>query len=133
MAPMERRHTAEHVERFRRHGWVLIEALVSQGEIDAAQPDLFALYPTPQAFHAAAPDPRSDPFRENAAAPANKGDDPRFRPLQFAGLREFPFAGHALNLLALHPAIITAAEDLIGVPDVRLYQAEAFAKYAGVT
>jgi hypothetical protein len=130
---MGARHTAEQTRHFNRHGWVLIERLLMPGEIDAAHPGLFELYPTPEQFHAGAPDPRSDAFRADAAAPANQGDDPRFRPLQFAGLKEFPFAEQALNLLALHPAIIALAEDLLGTPDVRLYQAETFAKYTGVT
>ncbi len=130
---MTARHTAEQIAHFERHGWVLIERLLGPDEIDAAYPGLFELYPTPEQFHAGAGDPRSAAFRDGAAAPANQGDDPRFRPLQFVGLKEFPFADQALNLLALHPAIIAVAEDLLRTRDVRLYQAETFAKYTGVT
>ncbi|MFI4972996.1 MAG: phytanoyl-CoA dioxygenase family protein [Caulobacterales bacterium] len=130
---MERRHGAAHIEHFHRHGWVLIEGLLGKDEIDAAHPGLFEIYPTPERFHSGAPDPRIDPFRDGAAAPANQGSEGRFRPLQFAGLKEFPFADQTLNLLALHPAIIAAAEDLLRTRDVRLYQAETFAKYTGVT
>ena len=130
---MQQRHDAAHIEHFERHGWVLIERLLTEDEIEAAWPGLFRLYPTPEAFHAGAPDPRIDPFRAGANAPANQGDEGRFRPLQFAGLKEFPFADQTLNRLALHPAIIAAAEDLLRTRDVRLYQAETFAKYSGVT
>jgi len=130
---MERRHTADHLAHFGRHGWVLIEGLIPPVEIEAAEDGLFEIYPRPDAFFGEADAARSAPFRSGAGAPANQGEDPRFRPLQFAGLREFPFASQALNLLALHPAIIAAAEDLLGTRDVRLYQAETFAKYAGVT
>ncbi len=130
---MDRRHSAAHVEHFARHGWVLIERLLSAEEIEAAYPGLLALYPTPEAFHAGVADSRSAAFRENAAAPANQGADARFRPLQFAGLKEFPFADQTVNLLALHPAIIALAEELLLTRDVRLYQAETFAKYTGVT
>jgi len=111
---------------------VLIERLVADADIAAALPGLFSLYPTPEAFHAGG-DPRAARFRAGADEPANQGEDPRFRPLQFAGLREFPFADLALNRLALHPAIVATAKDLLGQPDVRLYQAETFAKYTGVT
>ena len=127
------RHAQAHSEHFERHGWVLIERLVDEPEIDAALPGLFELYPAPEAFHAGAADPRSDAFRAGADRRANTGDDPRFRPLQFAGLKEFPFQDQTLNLLALHPAIIAVAEDLLRTRDVRLYQAETFAKYSGVT
>ncbi|HEY1425506.1 MAG TPA: phytanoyl-CoA dioxygenase family protein, partial [Caulobacteraceae bacterium] len=130
---MDRRHAPEHVEHFERHGWVLIPRLLSEAEIDAALPGLFELYPTPEAFHAGVVDPRSDAFRQGAEAPANRGDDPRFRPLQFVGLKEFPHPDQTLNLLAVHPAIIAVAEDVLRTRDVRLYQAETFAKYSGVT
>jgi len=129
---MDARHAAAHVEHFERHGWVLIERLLSDAEVEAAYPGLFSLYPTPQAFHAEG-DPRAERFRAGAASPANQGTDPRFRPLQFVGLKEFPFADQALNLLAVHPAIIAVAEDVLRTRDVRLYQAETFAKYTGVT
>jgi len=129
---MDRRHTGAHVEHFERHGWVLMEPLLNDVEIDAALPGLFQLYPTPEQFHAGA-DPRVARFRSGSKAPENQGEDRRFRPLQFAGLQEFPFADLALNLLPLHPAIIAVAEDLLRTRDVRLYQAETFAKYTGVT
>lgn len=54
---MQPRHTAAQIEHFQRHGWVLIERLLGEAEIDAAYPGLFSLYPTPEAFHAGAADP----------------------------------------------------------------------------
>ncbi len=136
---MEPRHSDAQIEHFEQHGWVLFERLVGPDEIDAAYPGLFELYPTPELFHSDAAnakeagDARVVPFREGADAPANQGTEGRFRPLQFAGLKEFPFPDQTLNLLALHPAIIAAAEALLRSRDVRLYQAETFAKYTGVT
>jgi hypothetical protein len=130
---MERRHSRAHIEHFEHHGWVLIEGLLRADEIEAAYPGLFEIYPTPEAFHSGAADPRIAVFRADASTSANQGADPRFRPLQFVGLQEFPFANQTLNLLALHPAIIAAAEDAVHTRDVRLYQAETFAKYTGVT
>lgn len=130
---MDARHTRSHIDHFNRHGWVLIERLLAEAEIDAAHPGLFDLYPTPEIFHADTNDPRNAAYRKRAGAPENAGQDPRFRPLQFVGLKEFPFADQVLNWLALHPAIIALAEDLLATRDVRLYQAETFAKYTGVT
>src|SRR5215469_3147286 len=125
-------HTPVHIDHFRRHGWVLIENLVDRAEIDAAHKGLFEIYPTPEDFHAGK-DPRERAYRDGSDSPLNQGGDPRFRPLQFAGLKEFPFADQTLNLLALHPAIIAVAEEVLATRDVRLYQAETFAKYTGVT
>src|SRR5580765_2926187 len=116
---MERRYKASHLEHFERHGWVLIEQLLQAGEIEAAYPGLFELYPAPQAFHSGS-GRRGAEFRGGASAPANQGSEPRFRPLQFVGLKEFPFADQTLNLLPLHPAIIALAEDLLFTRDVRL-------------
>ena len=130
---MDARHSAEHVDHFERHGWVLIPSLLTKAEIDAAHPGLFALYPRPDAFHAGVADPRSEVFRQGGEAAANQGDDPRFRPQQFVGLKEFPHPDQTLNLLALHPAVIAVAEAVLDTRDVRLYQAETFAKYSGVT
>lgn len=124
---------SEAAARFRRHGWVLVESLVAPQEIEAAQAGLFELYPTPEAYFAGEADAKAEPFRAPAETQPHDGGGPRFRALQFVGLKEFPFPDQALNLLALHPAIIALAEDLLGVRDVRLYQAETFAKYAGVT
>ena len=132
---MEQRHTTGQIAHCARHGWVLIEGLLGADEIDAAYPGWFELYPTPEQFHVGAPDPRIGAFRAEADTrlPANQGREARFRPLQFAGLKEFPHPDQTLNLLALHPAIIAVAEDLLRTRDVRLYQAETFAKYTGVT
>ena len=129
---MDRRHADAHTQHFERHGWVVIERLLTEAEIEAAYPGLFGLYPTPEVFHAG-DDARIGAFRAGAEARANQGEEPRFRPLQFVGLKEFPFADQTLNLLALHPAIIAVAEDLLRTREVRLYQAETFAKYTGVT
>ena len=127
------RHNDDHIAHLRRHGWVVIKGLLRVDEIDAAYPGLFSVYPSPEAFHAGQAEFRSEGFLAGAKAPANAGDDAKFRPMQFAGLREFPFADQTLNLLALHPAIISVAEAALQSRDVRLYQAETFAKYAGVT
>jgi hypothetical protein len=130
---MTTRHQSSHVEHFERHGWVLVERLLREDEIEAAYPGLFSLYPTPEIFHGNAPDARVAAYREGAGLAANAGQEARFRPLQFAGLKEFPFPDQTLNRLALHPAIIALAEALLHTRDVRLYQAETFAKYTGVT
>lgn len=127
------RHTQDHVAHYRDHGWVLLEGLLRRDEIEAAEPGLFEVYPTPADFHAGKADFRSEGFKALARSPDNSEGGAKFRPLQFAGLREFPFADVALNLLPLHPAILALMEDLLRTRDVRLYQAETFAKYTGVT
>jgi hypothetical protein len=46
----------------------------------------------------------------------------------------FPFPGSgSLNQLCVHPSIVDFAERALATPDIRLYQAHASAKYAGLT
>ena len=46
----------------------------------------------------------------------------------------FPFPGSgALNRVCVHPSIVDFAERALGNEDIRLYQAHASAKYAGIT
>jgi len=61
-------------------------------------------------------------------------EGPGFRPDQqrWQGLFPFPGSG-ALNRVCVHPSIVDFAERALGNTDIRLYQAGATAKYAGVT
>ena len=56
------------------------------------------------------------------SAPNNNDGQPRF-----------PSRARALNRLCVHPSIVDFAERALGSTDIRLYQAGASAKYAGVT
>jgi hypothetical protein len=124
--------TDEELEQWRTEGWVVLEGLVGTEEIDAARPDLWQLYPTPeeyfgdsnsvkvQVFHSGNPLLR----KVTTAGPAD----------QFLGLRQFPFPGSgAMNRLAVHPAIVDFCERALETTDIRLYQLQAWAKYAGDT
>jgi hypothetical protein len=52
---------------------------------------------------------------------------------QFSGIVEFPFREVALSLLALHPDVVAVAQAVLGTDELRLYHAEAWAKYTGAT
>ncbi len=127
----------EDVTAWREHGWVLLEGLVGTDEIDAAVADLWELFPTPERYHA---DPvgeterwlgRPPPSREPFVWPP---DGPGFRPEQHRWIREFPFPGRgALNRLLVHPAVVDFAERALQTRDLRLYQSQVSAKYAGLT
>jgi hypothetical protein len=116
-----------HVQHFGDHGFVLIERFLAEGELERARPGLWDLYPTAEDFHAGR-DARAERYRD-----PDFDATPAFRRKQFEGLREFPFRHQPLNRLALHPELIRLAEALLGTRDVRLYQAETYAKYTGAT
>jgi len=132
-----RRASDAEVTTWREEGWVLLEGLVDTAEIDAAADDLLQLFPGNEEFHAD-PEGVTDRRRGRPLAPKEAftwpDDGPGFRPEQQRWSALFPFAGTGvLNRLCVHGSIVDFAERALGSPDIRLYQAHASAKYAGVT
>jgi hypothetical protein len=91
---------------------VLVESLIPASDIAAAQPALARLYPAP---------PPTAP----------KTGERLFRPGQFTGLREAPTGDAALDNLCVHDRVLDLVEALLATDDIRLYQAETFAKFSG--
>jgi hypothetical protein len=127
----------DEVVRWQEHGWILLEGLVGTAEIDAATPDLHTVFPTAEAYHA---DPRGESERRLGRPPPPveefpwPSDGPGFRRDQHRWSHEFPFPGSgALNRLVVHPSLVDFATRALGSPDLRLYQAQVSAKYAGIT
>jgi ectoine hydroxylase-related dioxygenase (phytanoyl-CoA dioxygenase family) len=120
-------------EHFREHGWVLVPSLIPAEDIAAAQPALFGLYPTPAEVASGERTARTAPFLEADTTSGTWGTgDRRFVPGQFVGLKAAPFGDAALDNLPLHHNILDLVVALLGTDDIRLYQAETFAKYTGV-
>ena len=95
-------------------GWCLVEGLLPAGTIAAAQAVLPGLVPTANEFADEVDPERNEPFRV---------DSHRVMP-------RFPFEDAALNDIVVHDRIIDLSEQLLGVTDLRLYQAMLSAKYA---
>jgi hypothetical protein len=129
--------TDAEVTTWRDDGWVLLEGLVGTAEIDALTDDLREIFPSAEEHHA---DPegvyehwRGHPKVEEEAF-LWPDDGPGFRPEQQRWAAQFPFPGSgALNRICVHRSIVDFAERALGNEDIRLYQAHASAKYAGVT
>ncbi|WP_459803447.1 phytanoyl-CoA dioxygenase family protein [Herbidospora sp. RD11066] len=96
------------------HGFVVLPAFIPAGELAPAQSELGLLFPSAEGFHDG-----TDPRRE------------RFLGDEFNGIDAFPFASVELGLLAVHERLSGLAEHLLGERDVRIYSAEAWAKYTG--
>jgi hypothetical protein len=79
------------------------------------QRDLSQLFPAASEFHA-----RTD-----------RSQWEHFSSSQYSGVVRFPFRIPSLSLLALNENILTLARAMLGTTEVRLYRAEAWAKYAG--
>jgi hypothetical protein len=103
------------LQQWNEAGWCLLDGLLSDEEVKAAQAALPALFPTAEEFAHDADPERSAPFRH---------DSHRVLP-------RFPFEDAALNDLVVHERLISLAEQFLGIPDPRMYQAMLSAKYGG--
>ncbi|WP_170284952.1 phytanoyl-CoA dioxygenase family protein [Kribbella amoyensis] len=97
-------------------GFVKLPGFLSAEDLAPALGELETMFPTPDGFHDGT-DPRRKRYLED----------------EFDGIDTFPFASPELSLLAVHPRIVELAETLIGHTDLRIYSAEAWAKYTGAT
>jgi ectoine hydroxylase-related dioxygenase (phytanoyl-CoA dioxygenase family) len=94
-------------------GWWVWRNAIPAEDIQAAEKALSKLFPTAEEMDAGTDDERTARWRDwDSAWP------------------EFPFRSRSLNKLALHPALMDLAENLLGTVDVRLYMALITAKYA---
>ncbi|WP_026403443.1 phytanoyl-CoA dioxygenase family protein [Actinomadura rifamycini] len=99
---------------WRTDGFVLLPGFVPAEELAAAAGELGLLFPSAEGFHDG-----TDPRRE------------RFIGDEFAGIDTFPFASTEISLLAVNHRILALARALLDDGDVRIYTAEAWAKYTG--
>lgn len=95
-------------------GYAIAPGFLSPSEIAPAIADLPAMFPT------------ADEFADDVDPRRND----RFRVGQFGGVDVLPFESLAWNLLAVHPRLIEVAETVLCTADLRMYRAEAWAKYA---
>ena len=97
----------------RDRGFLVFEGFLGADELAAGQDALWLHYPRPEEYFA-------DP-----AAHAWLASD------QWAGIVRGPWRSWNLNRLAFHPDLLDLAERFLGSADLRLYEAELWAKYAG--
>jgi hypothetical protein len=99
---------------WRHHGFVVLPGYLPDEVLRPAVAELDLMFPSAQGFH-----DESDPRRE------------RYLDDEFAGIDTFPFASAQISLLAVHDHLIQLAQTLLQGSDLRIYSAEAWAKYAG--
>jgi hypothetical protein len=97
----------------RERGYLVFEGFLGADELAAAQKVLWLHYPRPEEYFA------------NPAAHAWLARS------QWAGIIGAPWRSWDLNRLAFHPDLLDLAERFLGSADLRLYEAELWAKYAG--
>jgi Phytanoyl-CoA dioxygenase (PhyH) len=99
---------------WRADGFAVVPGFLPADEIAPAVAELGLMFPSAEGFH--------------------DRTDPRYRRYlgdEFAGIDAFPFASPELSLLAVHHRLAGLAETLLADSDLRIYSAEAWAKYTG--
>jgi hypothetical protein len=91
----------------------VFEGFLAADELAAAQDALWLHYPRPEEYFA---DPAAHAWLATS---------------QWDGLVTGPWRSWDLNRLAFHPDLLDLAERFLGSADLRLYDAELWAKYAG--
>jgi hypothetical protein len=92
----------------------MLPGFVPAAELKPAQDEVPAMYPTAEGFHNGT-DERRD----------------RFTVDEWAGIDSFPFRSTELSLLAVSDRVVDLAQALLADKDLRIYSAEAWAKYTG--
>jgi len=100
--------------KWERTGWCVLEGVIPEEVLTAAQGDLGRFFPSAEEFASDRDPERNLPFR-------TQGDAVRPR---------FPFESDAINLLAVHEVLIDLAEEILERRDLRLYQGLLSAKYS---
>jgi hypothetical protein len=101
------------VTELRERGYLVFEGFLEADELAAAQEALWLHYPRPEEY-----------FGDRAAHAWLATN-------QWAGLITGPWRSWDLNRLMVHPDLLDLAERFLGSADLRLYDAELWAKYAG--
>lgn len=99
---------------WRHQGFAVLPGYLPDEALRPAVAELGTMFPSARGFHEG-----TDPRRE------------RYLGDEFAGIDSFPFAGTGIGLLTVHDLLIDLAEVLLGGDDLRMYSAEAWAKYTG--
>jgi hypothetical protein len=101
-------------EQWQVHGYVILPGFIPASELQAAVGELPVMYPSADGFH-----DETDERRD------------RFTADEWAGIDSFPFRSTEASLLAVSDRVAGLAEALLGDSDLRMYTAEAWAKYTG--
>jgi hypothetical protein len=102
------------VEEWRTHGFAILPGFIPAGELRPALDQMPTMFPTADGFHDGTDERRS-----------------RFTGDEFAGIDTFPFGSTELSLLAVSDRVVDLAQALLEDGDLRIYSAEAWAKYTG--
>jgi ectoine hydroxylase-related dioxygenase (phytanoyl-CoA dioxygenase family) len=106
------------IDHWHQHGYVLVKQFLTPKEVDAGLRDFHRYMPDWQEFDA------RRPLFADLGSHAPSGAQGWVR-------HEFPYAGDALNEVAVHPFLVDFAERALGHKDIALSHGAIVGKYAG--
>ena len=116
---MTNRFTIEQVEAWRKEGAVVVPEFFDDEEIANVTKDFEIIFPDRRA-------------ETTALDLKKKGEVGRTTIEQFKNFENIPFnCSSSLNLISVHPSLIEFARSALRTREVRLYQAQAWAKFTG--
>jgi len=114
---VKKKSYSEILTTWREEGAVLIDGVFSVDEINNVQKDIGKIFKGKKGSILK--------IKKHGGSPETDAD-------QFLNFENIPFdCSPALNLISVHPQLINIAKEALGTNDIRLYQAQAWAKYAG--
>ncbi|OUX31049.1 MAG: hypothetical protein CBE24_05685 [bacterium TMED264] len=106
------------VEKWQKEGAVIIKDIFSNKEIKSVHNDIDKVFG----------------YKEGGAPIIKNYGDPVTTEEQFLNFKNISFdCSPALNLIAVHPQLISFAKDALDTKVIRLYQSQAWAKFSGET
>lgn len=116
---MSDRFTPEDVQAWRRDGGVLIERFFTAQEVAAVHADFVTVF-------------GRDAGSDRALIRKKPGQPGQFNSAQFTNFAAVPLdCSPALNLIGVHPGLISFARAALATERVHLYQCQAWAKFTG--
>ena len=126
------RFTDAHVDTWRKEGAVVVPEFFNDKEIKDVTKDFEIIFPGRKAEDKVLDKKKKGEFGNKP--PLQLSDEPMGKTTmdQFKNFENIPFdCSSSLNLIAVHPSLIEFSRSALKTNDVRLYQAQAWAKFTG--
>ena len=126
------RFSDAHVDTWRKEGAVVVPEFFNDKEIKDVTKDFKKIFPGRKAEDKALNKKKKGEFGNKL--PLQLSGEPMGKTTmdQFKNFENIPFdCSSSLNLIAVHPSLIEFARSALKTNDVRLYQAQAWAKFTG--
>ena len=129
---MTNRFTNEHIEAWRKEGAVVVPEFFKDKEIEEVAEDFEIIFPGRKTEAEALNKKQKGEVGNKLPLQLSGKEMGKTTMEQFKNFENIPFnCSSSLNLIAVHPSLIEFARSALKTTHVRLYQAQAWAKFTG--